>query len=278
MLYLSTSIRNKMLHTSPLRDIINKGCFKIKIYSGAVPVSADAAETGALLCTITSAGAVAKAAQKIRFTPATSGTTGTFSITLNGHQFTHTDDASPTVAEVCTALYRLINTAQGTAAKYFTNSTDGTIAAGGSMNISGLYRKFTLTDNGTSLDIEAATAGDAFDYSATATGAGNSIATSTVVADAYGLKFEAIADIAAGIIEKLATQTWEGINSSTGVASHYRIVADADTGVLSTSEDRVQGLVSTANADLNFKTVQFDAGDSQRISNDFSLTFPASRT
>lgn len=273
MLYLSTSIRNKMLHTSTLRDIINKGCFKMKIYSGAVPASADAAVTGTLLCTITGAGAVVKTAQKIRFTP-TVGTaiSAEWNITLNGVKFTYIDDATPTPAKICTGLYNLIRAAIGT-----TSLT----TPSGKLNIPGVFGAFNLTDNTGTLDIESAVAGNAFDYTATVSGAGagtGSWATSTLVADAYGLKFEAVADVVSGILEKLATQTWEGVNAATGVASHWRLVADADTGVLSTSEDRIQGLVSTANADLNFKTVQFDSGDSQRISNDFNLTFPASRT
>lgn len=280
MIYLSTFARNQMLHTSTLRDYMQRRCFKMGLYSGSIPASADAAVTGTLICTVTGGGETAKAKKMVRYTPVTSGTTGTFSITLNGVVYTFTDDASPTVAEVCTGLYRLINTAQGATSKYFTTATDGAITAGGRINIPGIYQKFTLTDNTTSLDIEAATAGEDFDYSATATGAGNSISTAVITEDAYGLKFEAVADIASGVIEKLASQTWSGENAADGVVSHYRIFEDGDdqTVAQGTTYFRIQGQVSTAGADLNFRSTTFYSGDTTTISDDFNLTFPASRT
>jgi hypothetical protein len=277
----STGLRNTALHTTTVRDVFNRGCSKLKIFSGTAPVAsgsyaaADAAETGTLLCTITNAGASVKAAEKIRFTPTTAGTTGTWTITVNGVAYEFTDDASPTATEICTGWYRLINTAQGAAAKYFTNSTDGAITAGGRLNIPGTYQKYTLTDNTGTLDIASATAGETFDYSATATGAGNSVATASQVSDAYGLHFEAVADIASGIIEKLSTETWEGTVLFAGTATHYRLILDADTGALSTTQKRIQGTVSTANADLNFASgVNFAVDDIKRV-NSFSVTWPA---
>ena len=49
----STGLRNKMLDTGSLRTVMNLGF--IKIYSGAVPATADAAVTGTLLVTISNA-------------------------------------------------------------------------------------------------------------------------------------------------------------------------------------------------------------------------------
>jgi len=51
----STGLRNKMLDTGSLKTIMAAGL--IKIYSGAVPATADAAVTGTLLCTISIGGA-----------------------------------------------------------------------------------------------------------------------------------------------------------------------------------------------------------------------------
>lgn len=272
MLYLSTGLRNLMLHTNSLRDVFNRGCAVLKIYSGSLPASADAAVTGTLLCTITNAGAAVKAKQKIRFTP-TPGTAngGIWGITLNGTLVTFTDDGTPTAAEICTGLYNAWRVASGAIAVTTPACT---------INNPDVYQKFTLTDNTGTLDIEAATSGVAFDYSTSITGAGagtGSWATSIITADAYGLRFEAVADIASGIIEKLASQTWQGTNTATGVASHYRLVLDSDTGVLSTTEPRIQGAVSTANSDANFKSVQFETSDIQYFST-FPLTFPANRS
>ena len=51
-LRLSTGARNGLLGTSGWKELFNGG--KIRIYSGAQPASADYAETGSLLATITS--------------------------------------------------------------------------------------------------------------------------------------------------------------------------------------------------------------------------------
>ena len=269
---ISTGARNSMVHTNSLRDIFNRGCSKIKIYSGSIPATADAAETGTLLCTITNDGASVKAAQKIRFTP-TPGTANAavWSITLNGTTVSFTDDGSPQPAEICTGLYNAWRVASGAIAVTTPACT---------INNPDVYQKFTFTDNSGTLDIEAAVAGVAFDYSAAVSGAGagtGSWGTPTVVtADAYGLRFEAIADVASGILEKLTTQTWRGTNVATGVATHFRLVLDSDDGTLSTSQPRFQGGVSTANSQLNFDSVQFVEGNIQYVSDDFEITLPAS--
>jgi len=277
--FVSTYARNLTLHTNTIRDFIERNCMVMGLYSGAVPASADAATTGTLICKITGEGAVVKAKQKIRFTPTTAGTTGTWGINLNnGHIFTFTDDSTPTVSKVCTGLYRLVNTGQGASGKYFTTATDGAITAGGIINIPGIYQKFTLTDNATSLDIEAATAGIGFDYAVAYTGAGNSIATSVITADAYGLKFEAVADVASGTLEKLTTQTWEGTNLVDGVVTHFRIYVDGDdqTVAQGTTNWRYQGNVSTSGSDLNVRSTTFYADEPTQVSNDFAIQWPAS--
>jgi hypothetical protein len=273
---VSTGTRNQMLGYKNLRDIFD-GCY-LKIYSGTIPDTADAAVTGTLLATITNASIIVKAKQKIRFTPTTGGTTGTWTIVLNGVTFTFTDDASPTAAEICTGLYRLINTGQAASSKYFTNSTDGAITAGGIINDPKIYRLFALTDNTGTLDIEAATAGVPFDYSATATGAGNSMATSIQTADAYGLRWEAYADIASGIIEKLSSQTWSGVAVAEGTATYGRFVLDSDTGGSSTSEPRIQGYCgTTSTAEIRLSHTAIVTGETLTCSS-FSITAPAQRT
>lgn len=270
--YESTAVRNQTLTTYSVRDLINRSHAVINIYSGSVPATADAAVTGTLLCTITNNGASVKAAQKIRFTP-TIGTAngGIWTISLNGTSVSYTGTGAPeTPSEVCTGLYNAWRVASGAIAVTTPACT---------INNPDVYQNFTFTDNTGTLDIEAAVAGTYFDYSATVSGAGagtGSWTTSVITADAYGLRFEAAGDVSGGILEKLATQTWKGTNVATGVASHFRLVLDGDTGTASTSECRWQGLVSTANAELNFRSVQFEKDDEQSIGNDFKITAPAS--
>lgn len=52
---VSTGLRNYMLTTGPLRTALANG--KIRIFTGPEPASADAAETGTLLCVIDKDGA-----------------------------------------------------------------------------------------------------------------------------------------------------------------------------------------------------------------------------
>jgi len=280
MTSVSTGVRNALLPY--LREMFNRGIASLKLYAGAIPTptaaqtaagvaASDLAVTGTLLCTVTASGASVKAKQKIRFTPVIgTATAGDWTITLNGVTFKFTGDGSVTIAEVCTGLYNLIRAGQRTTA---------ITTPAGAITIPDIDGLFTLTDNATSLDIEAATAGISFDYSSAVSGSGAGTATfasSIVTADAYGLQFEAIADIATGILEKLATQEWKGTNAASGAATHWRLVLDGDTGALTSTEKRLQGLINTANSDINRTSgTQFTADEFEYITT-FPITLPAS--
>lgn len=68
-----------------------------------------------------------------------------------------------------------------------------------------------------------------------------------------GLTFETSA--ASGSIPKKASETWSGTSVAAGTASYFRLVAAGDTGVLSTTQPRIQGLCGLAGSDLNLPTV-----------------------
>jgi len=266
MNYESTGLRQAKTVTSCERDIWNRGCAILKIFSGTIPASADAAETGTLLNTIKNDDAAAKVKRKLTITPVTSGTTGTWTFAHNGVTATWTDDGSPSVAEVCAGMVAMIKALTGEA-----NATTPNFA----VTAGPTYHSVDAVNNTTNFTIEAHTAGINFDAAFSATGAGNSFTVDETTEDAYGLQFEAAADVALGVMEKLATQTWKGTNVASGVASHARLVLDGDTGTLSTSAVRRQFGVSTANSELNLPTVQFDSGSKQEIST-FTVTAPAS--
>lgn len=246
MISLSTGLRNKLQASKSLREILNRGCAKLIYYGGAAaPATADAAATGSQLIVFTNDSATVKAKQKIRFTP-TPGTANAaeWSITLNGTKVSFTDDGTPSVAEICTELYNAWRAASGATAVTTPSCT---------INNPDVYQLFTLTDNTTSLDIESSTAGISFDYSAAVEGAGagtGSWATSEITADAYGIQFEAAADVSSGIMELLSTQTVSGLGLVAANAVYWRLVLDADDGTLSTTQDRIQGSIATANADI----------------------------
>jgi hypothetical protein len=85
--------------------------------------------------------------------------------------------------------------------------------------------------------------------------------------------FEATA--VAGVLSKAAANVWSAAASSTGTATHFRLVVNTDTGVLSTTEIRMQGTIGTSGADLNMSSVAIVAPAVQTVDT-FDLTMPAS--
>ena len=87
---------------------------------------------------------------------------------------------------------------------------------------------------------EPATADDAV--------SGTLLCTISVSGGATGLSLDTTA--AAGVLAKSA-EVWSGAIVATAVAGYYRFSAVGDTGVGSTTEERIQGSVGLAGADLN---------------------------
>lgn len=72
-----------------------------------------------------------------------------------------------------------------------------------------------------------------------------------------GLTFAASAS--GGSITKNLSETWSKAAAGTGTATFWRLVGASDTGVLSTTEPRIQGTVGLAGADLNLSSLSFTA-------------------
>lgn len=68
-----------------------------------------------------------------------------------------------------------------------------------------------------------------------------------------------------GSIPKAPGEVWRGINIDSGVATFYRHVGSADTGVLSTTEPRLQGSISTAGAEMNLSNTTLTISSEQKI-------------
>lgn len=77
-----------------------------------------------------------------------------------------------------------------------------------------------------------------------------------------------------GVLSK-NTDIWSGVAGATGTATYFRLVVNTDTGVLSTTEIRMQGTIGTSGADLNMSSVSIVSGATQTIDT-FDLTMPAS--
>jgi len=250
---VSTGLKKMLFGSQSLRDILRGG--RIDIYGGvAGPDSADKAATGTKLLTITRASLSAKVAQVMRITP-TAGTavSAEWRVTVNGDTVVFTDDGTPSASEICTGLTNLLNVLAGGAI----TTPAGTIEAAKNDG------KFTVTNNGDTLDITSAVAGVPIDVSSEVAGAGagsGTLVTSTQTEDAYGISLEEFDDIASGIIEKTSGEVWSGVGISDGTATYFRYVADSDDATLSTSQPRIQGVVATANAPLIIKNVNIYTG------------------
>lgn len=88
------------------------------------------------------------------------------------------------------------------------------------------------------------------------------LCTVSLASGATGLSFDAPA---AGVLPKAAAQVWSGVNAASGTATFYRFAGAADTGVLSTSEYRVQGTIGLAGADMNLTSTVLVSGATQAI-------------
>jgi hypothetical protein len=83
-----------------------------------------------------------------------------------------------------------------------------------------------------------------------------------------------LAAAVSGVLSK-AADIWSGVAGATGTATHFRLVVNTDTGVLSTTEIRMQGSVGTSGSDINMSNVAIVSGATQTVDT-FDLTMPAS--
>ena len=91
---------------------------------------------------------------------------------------------------------------------------------------------------------------------ADAAATGTLLSTISVSGAGTGLSLDTTA--AAGVLAK-SSQVWSGPIVATGVATYYRFCAAGDTGASSGTEERIQGSVGQAGADLNLSSVSLTA-------------------
>lgn len=89
-----------------------------------------------------------------------------------------------------------------------------------------------------------------------------------------GLEF---GDAVLGVIAKATGETWSGVASGNGTATHYRLVGNAtDSGSLSTTLPRIQGTVGVGTSyDLNISSTSITIAETITISS-FSYTLSPS--
>ena len=238
-----------------LRDAIARAIRNIyqdmvlKIYTGTAPATADMAATGTLLCTFSKAsGEVSpgevSTAKEAMVAVASHGSGETFTVTINGVDYTFTNTPDLDAIPVAKALAALVDAdplveahACGTVNIYIRSRIAGlnfTIAVGGTGTLN-------LTDD----------------------------AVANVDADTLNFGVPA-----AGVLGKHA-DVWSGVAVAGGVAGYGRLVKSDDDGTLSTTQPRLQGNVAVSGQEITLSNTTITAGATQTIDAG-NITVPAS--
>lgn len=245
-LRLSTGLTNFECNGGSIGDALTQGI--LKIFTGAQPASADAAETGTLLCTITD-NAQARTAEvlatgTVTLTGGAGGSVNT--VTVNGIDVLGgAINFDGTLNQTAADVAKRIN-ANKSAPKYSAS------AAGAVITISALPGT-GASPNG-------------FVVAATLTTITASYTNMTGgVTAANGLKFD---PPTAGVMAARTGQTWSGVNATGGVAGWMRFYGSvADAGGIDTTGTaiRMDGAVSTAGAELNLNNTTLAGGATTTI-------------
>ena len=101
---------------------------------------------------------------------------------------------------------------------------------------------------------------------------GTLLCTISIASGGTGVNFATSA--VSGVLSKLGSETWSGVNAATGTATYYRHVAAGDDGTLSTTQARIQGSVATVGGDMNLASTALTSGATQTVDY-YSVTVPA---
>jgi len=243
------------LSTGAVNFIMQYGSFKrafyggnMKIYSGGQPATADAAVTGTLGLTVTTAsGALThevRPAGSVTFT----GTSGSItSITLAGYEIlgaTVTCVTSPTVTAAAVAAQINKFCSRGCCECY-------------AESLVGKVTIYAVQGSGAVTGAIATTVSGG-DVAKTDVALGTEVTGTTMV---NGFDF---GTVAAGVLQK--DGVWSGVASNTITAGWFRIEGSiADDDSLSTSLIRMDGNCGTSGADLNMATTSLVSGNTYTI-------------
>jgi UDP-N-acetylglucosamine enolpyruvyl transferase len=110
------------------------------------------------------------------------------------------------------------------------------------------------------------------DADAAISGGNTLLCTVSVNSTGTGLTFATSASN--GTIVKNASEVWSGINAASGTATFYRHVTASDTGVLSTTEARIQGTIGLAGTDMVLSNTTLASGATQTVDY-YAVNMPA---
>lgn len=256
-LKVSKALRNYMLEGCDFKHALSN-CV-LKWYSGAQPSTAEAAPTGSLLVTLSSAsGALTREVLSLGSVDLTGGGAGSVdtitvnSIEIMGSSTPFNTSLAQTATDVCT---KINNNPKNHLFDAFVTSTDvinirakpglGSLPNG--WVVASTVTTITKTDSNMAAGVTAVN----------------------------GLNW---GDSADGVISKLTTQTWSGVAAATGTAGWFRFeAAVSDAGALDSSEAilRLDGTIATSGAEINMGSTTITSGLTY-TQDTFTATLPTS--
>lgn len=251
----SAALRNFVLEDGSLKRALSN-CV-LKVYTGSQPATAEAAPTGTLLCTYTASSGTPTREVQAAGKVVISGASGSLdTLTVNAIEVMGSATSFITsLTLTCDAIVTKINdnpkNIYVTASKTGTDTVVLTVKPGVGV-VTWAVVSTATTMGRTDTNIGSLTAG---------------------TAPANCLNW---GDSAAGVLSKLATQTWSGVAAATGTAGWFRIEASpTDAGALDSTEAtiRVDGSVATSGAELNMTPTSITSAATQTISS-FTISLP----
>lgn len=253
---VSKALRNHLCGYGSWKSALQNGI--IKIFSGAQPTLADDAATGTLLCTFTdNSGAHTNEVISLGTIQLTGGASGSVNtVTVNSVNIIPNGavpfnvSLNQTASDLCDAINQSQSSPEYRASVLAATVTIYAMPGSGAAP-NGFVVGSTLT---------------------TITASHGNMASGVNAAN--GLK---LAAPAAGIIQKLPSQTWAGLGVAGGTGGYFRyLAAVADAGGADTTESliRMQGDLGTSGAALNLASTTFVGGAPNSVSS-FSFTVPA---
>jgi hypothetical protein len=257
---LSTYARNFLLNFGSLKQLLSGG--EVRIFTGSQPASADDAETGTELVTLTSSSGSRTAETRATGTITLTGSSGTCTgVTFDGIEIL---GATVTYATSLTVTAALI----AEQINKFNRNLGIEATSSGAVVTVYAPRGSGDTWNGVVLN-STMSGGDL-------AGADVNIGSAASGVDfANGLLFNAASS---GSIAKDSSQTWSGVASDSGVAGWFRFcgsVTDPGTADSSYVYARIDGNIATSGANLNLTSTNITATATQTVSS-WTWTMPAS--
>lgn len=252
---LSTGIRNFMNKYGSYNRALRGGY--LEIWSGAQPAAADAAATGTLLCSISNnSGAVTNEVLATGTLTLSGGAAGSVNtVTVNGIDI---------LGGVVPFNATLAQTAADVTAQINRNTADP---------------EYTATAVGAVVTIQAIPGRGATPNGYAVAATSTTITTTNTamaggVASVNGLLFDLSTG---GVMPKLLTQVWGGLNLATGTAGwfrHHGSVLDANLLDATGTILRVDGAIATSGAEMNLNSTAVTAGATTTLAS-YQLTIPA---